>query len=287
MADELPLLDREDEKAAKWWYYLAFLGLDAPLVLTLWLWITAKTTTATVGAPVFLAAFCAVWSVYLADRLIDVRHCKDWNNATARLRFGKRFRVFFLVALAVCLAAGTAIVVSGELPQEVMIRGFKVAAAVLGYFGLFVAPPFFKKEKVRGKEFFVGLIFAGGIGAATGFSSDTLLFLILFNFAAAYNCLLIASRDFEADNANDPGGASQWWRSLRRDLNITGPLFTLASILFVFFTETNSLIILSCFAISFAMMAILHMRSEKLSGSDVRALADFCLLTPLIGIWFL
>ncbi|MGY8643982.1 MAG: hypothetical protein ACKVJU_23170 [Verrucomicrobiales bacterium] len=281
MFDESTLLDR----GKRLLLLLGFLGLDAPVVFISWLILFSKSTGHPVPSVVFAAAFLAIWSIYLFDRIVDLILCKDWDVATERLRFGKKHRLFFGVALVVSTGFGAAIAIVGHLPQEVLIRGLWVVLGVAIYFGVFVMPPFFRRSKFPGKEFGVGLAFAGGIIAAIGFHSPHTLALVAFGSAAAFNCLLIASRDRDADATNDSGSASQWWGNLRQDLNRSGLIYSTLT-LNGFFLPPNQWPLFICLCISSVLMTLLNRNSARLSGAEVRAYADFCLLTPFIGIWF-
>jgi hypothetical protein len=100
----------------------------------------------------------------------------------------------------------------------------------------------------------------------------------------AYNCLVIAARDAESDRALDPGGASQWWTTMDRDLLRIGFALTFTAIAAA--TLIGEAAFYLAVAVSFAALTVLHRHSSQVSGDEVRALADFALLTPLpiIGI---
>jgi hypothetical protein len=78
------------------------MGLDAPCVVTTWTWAVGRATGAALPARPAVAMFLVVWFIYLSDRLIDVSRCKDWTNATGRLRFGRDWRLLFFVCLVFC-----------------------------------------------------------------------------------------------------------------------------------------------------------------------------------------
>jgi hypothetical protein len=224
-----------------------------------------------------LALFFVVWSIYLSDRLIDVAHCRDWEKATGRLRFGKRYRPLFLVCLVFCFAAIVGIIWLG-LPREIYWRAALVAGGVAIHFVMFVVPLVFR-EKLPGKEFGVGLFFALGAFACVGATAAALPLFAAVALAVAYNCLVIAARDADSDGANDPGGASVWWKTIRRDLLWTGVALTIISGLWTQFAEEKAFFL--AVAVAFAALTALHYHDEKCSGDAVRALADFALFTPL------
>lgn len=261
----------------RWWFLPSWLGLDAPCVVSVWLWAISRALGQPVDLASSIALFCAVWAVYLADRLIDVARCGDWVRATGRLRFGRRFRPLFAASLLVCLAVGASLGLT-QIPEPVLLRGLAVGIGVTGYFLIFVAPVVFRR-KPPGKELGVGLFFALGVWAELGSAADAAPLLIGFGLLAALNCLAIGARDAEPDRANDPGGASRWWRTIDRDLTVIGlGLTAVATAAALGFPQT--VIFISLAAGSLAL-TLLHLAAKTISADAVRALADFCLLTPL------
>lgn len=110
----------------------------------------------------------------------------------------------------------------------------------------------------------------------------TLAMLPLFSSIAlvvALNCLVIAARDADSDRANDPGGASQWWPTLNRDLLWIGIALTLTT-MFAAVLAGETAFYFSVAAAS-ALLTVLHRYAGQLSPDAVRALADLALITPL------
>lgn len=221
--------------------------------------------------------FLVVWAIYLFDRLVDVARCRDWDHATGRLEFGRRYRPLF-VACLVCCVAGIGAVLWLGLPPDVLRRATLVAGEVAVHFLLFVVPVVFG-EKLPGKEFGVGLFFALGANACLGGTWAALPLYVAVTAVVAYNCLVIAARDTESDRANDPGGASRWWGTLRRDLLWTGAAVALAAGAWAYLTDLKPFAL--AVSASFAALTALLRYDQKFSGDAVRALADFTLLTPL------
>ncbi|MFT5468623.1 MAG: hypothetical protein ACI8UO_003734 [Verrucomicrobiales bacterium] len=263
----------------RWWFLPSWLGLDAPCVVSLWLWAIAKSTDVAVPVSAFVALFGSVWAIYLGDRLIDVSRCRDWNLATGRLKFGKRFRIVFAVGLLGSVS--TVLCVSAiSLPREILIRGLWVGAGVVLYFLVFVVPIAFR-EKLPGKEIAVGFFFAAGVFSVTNPAVTDLPLLFGFFVVAAFNCLIISARDAESDHANDPGGASRWWRSMDRDLNYLGLLLMLG-IATLFLWNPDQLPLLIALEAALLALFFLHRSAKRLTADAVRAVADFCLLTPIV-----
>ncbi len=224
------------------------------------------------------AMFLVVWAIYLLDRLIDVARCADWHHATGRLRFGRRYRPLFLVCCSLCFLGIVALLLAG-LPEDVVRRASYVALGLAGYFFAYVVP-LVTREKLPGKEFGVGLFFALGTDACLGCTAEMLPLLVSEALVVTYNCLVIAARDAASDRANDPGGASRWWRTIKRDLFWTGAGLTIAYGLWAIFAPQPTFFI--AITAAFLGLTALHRHSQRFSGDAVRALADFALFTPIL-----
>jgi hypothetical protein len=246
-------------------------------VVSTWTWAISRSSGLPLSVRPIVAMFLVVWSIYLSDRLIDVARCRDWDRATGRLRFGRRFRPLFLLCLASCVAGIVSVLWLG-LPEEVIWRAALVAVGVATHFLLFVVPVVFR-EKLPGKEFGVGLFFALGSFACLGATLETIPFFAAVAALVAYNCLVIAARDADCDQANDPGGASRWWNAMRRDLLWAGGALAIASGQWALFVDEK--IFALAVAMAFAALATLLYFAQKFSGDAVRSLADFALFTPL------
>lgn len=264
----------------RWWYLPSWLGLDAPSVVLTWTWAVSRNFESILQFRPAAAMFLVVWSIYLLDRLIDVARCSDWQQTTGRLRFGRQYRPLFLACFGVCMIGIVAFLIAG-LPTDVIRRAAYVALGLTVHFLLFVVPVFIR-EKLPGKEFGVGLFFALGALACLGYKPGMLPLLISIALLVAFNCLVIAAKDAESDRANDPGGASRWWRTMKRDLFWCGIGMMIAfDLAAIFAPETRFYISV---ATAFLGLTALHRCSQKFSGDAVRAFADFALFTPVVVI---
>jgi hypothetical protein len=276
MLGESALVDDRTEPF-RWWYLPSWLGLDAPCVVSTWTWATSQASDETLPIRPAAAMFFVVWFIYLSDRLIDVARCQDWTKATGRLRFGRDYRPLFLACLGVCVAGMTGVLWAG-LPAEVIWRAAVVALGV-GLHCLAFVVPVVLRTKLPGKEFGVGLFFALGAYACLGATTQTLPLFGSIALVVAFNCLVIAARDADSDRANDPGGASRWWRTMSRDLLWLGLALTLAAALASILARETAFYL--SLAAAFALLTLLHRGAHRLSGDAVRALADFALFTPI------
>jgi hypothetical protein len=164
------------------------------------------------------------------------------------------------------------------LPTEVIERGAVVAVGV-GLHCLAFVTPVVLAVKLPGKEIGVGLFFALGTFACIGATRSSLPMLLSIALVVSFNCLVIAARDADSDRANDPGGASRWWRTIHRDLLQVGVGLTLTAA-FIAILVHESAFYLSV-ATAFAGLTVLHRLAPRLSGDAVRAIADFALFTPI------
>lgn len=224
-----------------------------------------------------LAMFLVVWAIYLTDRIIDVARCANWQQATGRLRFGRRHRHWFRSCLVFCAVGFLTIVFLG-LPVHVMLRGAGVAIGVLMYFLLFVVPIFLGR-KLPGKEFGVGLFFALGAFTCLGGTVATMPMFVAVAVLVAYNCLVIAAKDADSDQVNDPGGASRWWMRMNRDLIWVGIVLIAVEGLAAILCRERAFYI--SVTTAFLGLTILHRNRRHFGSDDVRALADYALLTPI------
>jgi len=265
----------------RWWYLPSWLGLDAPCVVSTWTLAVALGCDLSYQAVAMAALFSTVWSIYLLDRLVDVARCSDWSHVTGRMQFGHRFRWLFAACFVFAASMLLAILVFGRLSPAVITRGFGVALGLLTYASLFVLPIVFR-ERLRGKEIGVGLFFALGGFAVLGANANSIPMFLGVWCVVSFNCLVIAARERDTDALTDPSGASQWWLTIDRDLTWLGiGCATIAIGVAVFAAAKPFFVVL---AAAFVLLVILHRTAKSLSADAVRAVADFCLLTP--WLWF-
>lgn len=262
----------------RWWYLPSWLSLDAPCVAVTWAWAASRAMHSPLPIRVAAALFFVVWCIYLSDRLIDVARCSDWTKATGRLHFGRRWQPLLWICLAASTLATLGIVRAG-LPRDVLRRGAMVALG-LGIHYLAFILPLFSREKLRGKEFGVGLFFALGVYACLGANLQAAPLFFAFALLVTFNCLVIASRDAESDQTLDRRAASGWWRTMPRDLYWIGAALTATAGLGA--AVASQAPFYASVALAFAALTVLHASARRLQGDSFRALADFALFTPLV-----
>jgi hypothetical protein len=269
----------ERSEAFRWWFLPSWLGLDAPCVVLTWTWAIGRNFEIAPSFRPAAAMFLFVWSIYLLDRMIDVARCSDWQRATGRLHFGRRHRSLFVACLSLC-AIGLVVLLSVGLPADLIRRATYVALGLTAHFLAFIVPVF-SRGKLSGKEFSVGLFFALGAYAFLGFAPGMLPLLVSVAVLISFNCFVIAAKDAECDRANDPGGASRWWRTMNRDLLCGGVALMIAFGLGAFLSSARAFY--GSIAGAFFGLTLLHWQARRFSGDALRALADFALFTPVLA----
>lgn len=130
-------------RSTPWWLVPNLLALDAPVVAVVWLHAFARAFGTTVPWPVTAGLFVAVWSIYLADRLIDARCLREIGCATSRHRFAASYRKEMTALLLLALASGGWLVLTridvGLVLAAVSLMLVVLMLVVLLYFGVFVS----------------------------------------------------------------------------------------------------------------------------------------------------
>jgi hypothetical protein len=262
---------------------LNWLGLDSPAVALAWTWAAGRSTGQELPGPIALGFFLFVWSIYLGDRLIDVARCPDWTSVPTRLRFGRQHVAWLRIAVILSLS-GT-VILAWSLPGDVLGRVVVAAPGVLAYFGLFVAPlP--GRRKLPGKEFAIGAFCALPMWVAFGWRDSFRVMLPPYALLITLNCLVIASRERELDGKIDPGAATAWWMTLRRDIPLVGLGLAGVSLVLAMIFPEPAVFLRGIAAAALAMLA-LHLAAPRWPAERVRACADFGLWVPgcCVGVW--
>lgn len=244
-----------------------------------WTWAAGRAIGEDLPIRIGTGFFLFVWSIYLADRLIDVARCPDWGAVPERLRFGQRYRAVLMGCLLASL--GVTMVLAWDLPAPVLHRVGWTAPGVIGYFLLFVAPVI-AGRKLPGKEFAVGFFCAVPAWVAFGWHERFAVILPVYALLITLNCLVIASRERDLDGKIDPGAATAWWPGLERDLPKAGLGLAVLSVLLI---ATGSAAFLGAIAAGAIALMILHRQAPGMRAERVRLLADVCLLIPPLALW--
>ncbi len=176
------------------WLLPHFLSLDAPLVALVWQAWWARSTGVTLLPGQRATLGFAVWVIYLADRLADVRGPERPDTATPRHRFSRRWRgpLGFLLMVATVALAG--VTLGGGLPASDVVAGLALAAVMGGYFA-WVHGRMAGRPGFRGwwKEVWVGAAFAAGTAlfVRNQLTGGQAVAVGLFGAVCFLNCALI------------------------------------------------------------------------------------------------
>lgn len=242
------------------------LSLDAPVVALVWQDFLARCYP-TVLRPAGRAVLgLTVWAIYLADRLIDVRHTtaeeKPGESESAAHEFFRRHGMIAQLLLAGVLVADLTIALIWLRPT-VFSSGLWAAAAVLGYLAVFAR---WRIGKRLWKQVLAAILFTTGVflidwtqtpdpWAVLGWPAAA------FGALCAGNLLLI----------------ERWQQDLASNRGWVG-MMLLAGYCVVFGNSRWD----AAVAMSAAGLAILDGGSERLAHDARRVLADAVLLTPLL-----
>lgn len=131
------------------------LGLDAAIVAALWQLAVGIRMGGQIMILPAACLFCGVWSLYLFDRVWDVR--LESAGEAAPQGFARRFPL-----AAVCLATGSgvlAFLILLQMPQPGLILA--LGGLVVAYYVVLAGMPGFRDAAIRAP--IIGFLFAGGV----------------------------------------------------------------------------------------------------------------------------
>jgi hypothetical protein len=270
------------------------LSLDAPTVAALWSWFIARASHISLPLASPAAMGLAVWILYAADRLLDARALSSpkagWaDELEARHLFHHRHRRAFLVGIA--LAAGS---LAAFLPMldPAAIRLYLVEGCLLIAWFLILHGT--RSAHRLPKEIAVGLFFSAAVfipavAREPSLRSALLPCAILFAALCSLNCLLIYA--WEHDGLDQSAAPTRPPHATTRIALARLPLLTvavaLASVILSFLNGTALRSIAAACALAAVALLLLHRHRNRLARTDLRAAADFALLTPLLLLPFL
>jgi hypothetical protein len=281
------------------WHLLSF---DAPTVAALWTWFIARANHIHLPASSILAMAVAVWMLYAADRLMDVRlmdgrpldtqflHEEDLE---ARHYFHHQHRTVFLLGI---LLASLALAVLLHRLEPAALHLYLILGGLLaGYFILIHTAPSAAAKKTAHrlpKEIAVGIFFASAVFIPTvARRPDLRLALLpaamLFAAHCSLNCLFIYAWEHPRPNPSRPAHAAT--RLALRHLRLLAASVPVVATALVCLTKINQTpwsIPTAC-ALSAALLLLLHHRHRDITPVILRAAADLALLTPLFLLPFL
>jgi hypothetical protein len=173
-----------------WWLWPSALSLEAPAVAVAWQDLLARSNGIVPRIEGRLALGLTVWTVYLADRLIDNRRSSAASERPPH-SFSRDHRRMAALLLGLVIAADTFLALCRLRPQ-VLANGILVAGGVALYLGAFAWRSWFQPAK----PWAAASLFAAGVFLVTWTRSDhhgaALIAQALVFFALCLGNLLLA-----------------------------------------------------------------------------------------------
>ena len=273
-----------------WWHLLS---LDAPTVSAVWTWFVARACGLHLPWTAPAAMFVAVWMLYVADRLLDARPLAG-SAAPAELeerhRFHDRHRRTLLILCSVASVA-LALLLHWTLPAALHLYTL-LAVLLAGWLMLIHGRSSHASHRLP-KELAVGLFFPAAVFIPTVARAPQLRLLLaapalLFAAVCTLNCLCVYAWEHPFDTrAAHP--STRWGTQRLPALAIITTVCGAALTFFLARSHHPTTAFLSAASTSSALLLLLlhHLRAN-FRRVQLRALADFVLLTPACFVpWLL
>ena len=240
------------------WAWPHLLGLDAPLVAIAWQLLVSRQLQP-IPTRYTLALFLTVWTIYLADRLLDTRR-PITPNEPLRHRFSRQARLPFTILIL------TNLVLLTQLTPLPITPALPILTALIAYFVIVHA------SLTRwSKELAVATIFALGVSLPI----HPFPFVLDFLFLCFWNTSAI---EYWEQGPTKLHPISAWLAQRLVPAAITATILCLIGA-----TTFNPTVQLTL-ALTFTLCALLAHNARRLSPLALRILADLVLLTPLLSL---
>lgn len=272
-------------RGREWWLWPHLLGLDAPLVAVTWQMWWASLAGIELAWPQYAILGLAVWMLYLADRLADVRSAEPTDFQTDRHRFFARNKTAMRLLLAGVL--GALVVLSPSLlPPRQFRGGLGLLAATAIYYWMIHHSRRRLRPRVP-KEAVVGALFSLGSGffvatAAPGDAVQVWCGLVLFGTLCFLNCALISSWEQTPQDMGEPASILNAFPRLTTGLGRAALLLAGAVLMMASFAHSGVFLPVAVGALG---LWLLDRLQARISARALRCLADFVLLAPWLGVF--
>ncbi len=261
-----------------WWLYLNLIGLDAPLIAVVWLFLFAKTWRVNYHPwEAYVALGLAVWAVRMTGKILDGAMNDDPERFA--VRHGKVLR------LAVIVSGISALVLTVlNFPRSVYAYLLVACILVLGYFALALFSSKGTHEISYAKHGIGGVAFAYGTALVAHVYLPNLGIQQMITsrefICFSMLCLLASS------------GTELWEHSMKFDdreiratdeLALSLPLTLLGAASLVFAVQNDSMLVRPFFyaiLTGAALLQVLNRTHGKFRIGTVKVLASMCLLAP-------
>ncbi len=255
--------------------WLSVTSLDAPLVAIVWQQMFASAAHVTLALAARSALFATAWLIYLADRLADSFTIPVGAAMSARQRFAVTHRIGLIVAMICC--ALVLAVSAFSLERRTLAVGALLGVVAVIYLAInqFAARVW---RVLPVKEIVIGCLFAAGTCAAV--RNLDLIQAAAFAILCSLNCICIAVWERELDQQQRRDSIATTFPRFIRIPFYGCPALAVAAALLG--AGRASMIYI---AVSAALLALLNVKGERLSGDVRTALADIVLLSPLSALF--
>ncbi|MEO8204792.1 MAG: hypothetical protein ABI615_01335 [Chthoniobacterales bacterium] len=274
-------------KPVPFWLWLNVLGLDAPLIAVLWQNAFAVAFGISLQPPMRIGLFCAVWVIYLGDRLLDGMRLNITSSSAARHQVAARYP--FLIISLIIVALGGVLYAALRVPPNLIIICLTIAISTGLYFlwnhaarGTFSRKYF--KEFIICVIFLLGVLIApitqGASNYAAFFPAAALFFLLCLS-----NCALISRIERDIDIAR---GEESYAIHFARDLKPARWISAIVILITLVMIISKSLpLSLSSPLILSAIGLWSTVIIERIFSSRFAVVwADLCLMSPVLLLGF-
>jgi hypothetical protein len=155
------------------WLWPNLLSLDAPLIAVIWQGFLAACFHLPLAWPARVTLALAVWSVYIADRLLDVA-LEPVSAAAPRHRFHREHRTLMTGLLVLALASATGLSLFQVRPAL-----FRAGAGIAALVVFYLAAVHRRPSWMISKEAVVAMVFTSGTMLAPWLRSESRQELLL------------------------------------------------------------------------------------------------------------
>jgi hypothetical protein len=270
------------------WVWPNLIGLDAPIVAVCWQAMFAKMYKADLPWFIHLILGLSTWSIYLADRIIDVGPNRN-QSTTSRHLFTKR-HVRGMIGILFLISTCNLVLIIQYLPQRLLFTGC-ITLGLIGIYYLIRLTRLKNSITLIPREVMCGMLFALGCAIAPhAYSSHpwintpTLFIpILLFGIVCSSNCILISIWENVADSITSDSSIITTHSFLIRYLTSTLTCLSAASATLAYFFHWQALLSI---ALSAALLRLALHHQNRFTPLNLRVLADAVLLTPLIFMGF-
>lgn len=259
-----------------WWRQIHLLGLDAPLIAMLWLFIFAKTWRVNYHPwQAYVALGLMVWALGIAAKLLKSALIEAPKDPLQKMR--RR-----LASSAVGAGILSLALILWGFPMSIYIRLLLLAVLVIAYFALanFSSAP--EGQISYPKHLLAGLAYAFGISIMAHvylpnltihdlfLSREFICFALLSTIASA------ALEHWTLTKQNEESGYQDEWQ-------ISLPLTLLGAFALVFAVQAESQTprpFFYCILTAAALLQVLNRTFQRFHLSDIKILTSACFLVP-------